>query len=46
MPCHLGYQVPAPALYRAMHPAEMQQLVLVRMRMVKRECSDVRRGGH
>lgn len=36
----------APALNSAMHPAEIQQLVLVRMRMVREECSDVRGGSH
>ena len=34
---------PAPELNSAMHPAEIRQLVLVRMRTVRRESSNVRR---
>lgn len=37
---------PVLALNSAMHPAEVQTLVPVKMRLVKRECSHVRRGGH
>lgn len=46
--CHVTWDTgfPTLALNSAMHSAEAQQLVLVRMRMVEERLSDVRRGGH
>lgn len=45
--CHVtrDTRFPALALNSAMHPAEGQQLVLVKVRMMKRECAEVRKGG-